>query len=437
MTKRKEILKVNLETIEFSSVHGLTNLVKNKFIPIKILWVIFILTSASGCFYFLIISFQQYFEYKVRSNTEIIHEQKLTFPSVKICDLNLVTDQTNDSFSNQYLNRYDFLIRKLELQSYWKEMNITYRSKYVSSLENFIITCLFNQKPCNLSSDFEAFYDFKYGLCHVFNPSKLNNRKQSFDARSSNGLILEIYVGSTDNNSYIYSYENGLDILIQDDIFDSTVTEGIKVPTGYLTYIGLDKYEIIQVEKPYSNCRKNLDRIDLFDSECYRKTLSSTDYKYKYVRCYDMCYQKYLGNQCHCQQSFSPAYYSSFRPCSGENDTICTQNALLMFISDVNFLEKCSCPRECKTTNYMLTTSLSEFPTKYYYKVLTNNEIIKMRFPNKNDLTYENLRKNIASINIFFNEIKETVINHEPSMSFADLVSNIGGTLGIFLGKFF
>jgi hypothetical protein len=108
-----------------------------------------------------------------------------------------------------------------------------------------------------------------------------------------------------------------------------------------------------------------------------------------------------------------------------------------MFISDANFLEKCSCPRECKTTNYMVTTSLSEFPTKYYYKVLTNNEIIKKRFSNNNDLTYENVRKNIASINIFFNELKETVINHEPSMSFADLVSNIGGTFGIFLGKFF
>jgi hypothetical protein len=121
--------------------------------------------------------------------------------------------------------------------------------------------------------------------------------------------------------------------------------------------------------------------------------------------------------------------------CSSENDTICSQTVQLLFFGDTEYLERCSCPRECISTSYALTTSFSEFPTKYYYKVLTKNEIIKKRFPN--NITHDNLRKSIVSINIFFNEIKETVINHDPSMTFSDLISNIGGTLGIFMGIHF
>ncbi len=181
MAKSKNILKTNLETIEFSSVHGLTNLVKNKFIPIKIIWVIFILMSISGCLYLLVVSIQQYFHYKVRSNTEIFYLKNLTFPSVKICDLNIATDQLNDSLDSQYLNRYDFLIKKLELESHWKTLNISYRNKYAFNLSDVTIKCLFNQKPCNITNDFESFYDFKYGLCHVFNSPKISNRKVSLN----------------------------------------------------------------------------------------------------------------------------------------------------------------------------------------------------------------------------------------------------------------
>ena len=43
----------------------------------------------------------------------------------------------------------------------------------------------------------------------------------------------------------------------------------------------------------------------------------------------------------------------------------------------------------------------------------------------------------MAAVRIYYDELRETVINQEAKMSWTDLVSNIGGSLGLFLGMSF
>jgi hypothetical protein len=49
-------------------------------------------------------------------------------------------------------------------------------------------------------------------------------------------------------------------------------------------------------------------------------------------------------------------------------------------------------------------------------------------------MNYENVRKSVAKVSIFYNDLKETVITENVKISLADLVSSIGGTLGLFVG---
>ena len=49
--------------------------------------------------------------------------------------------------------------------------------------------------------------------------------------------------------------------------------------------------------------------------------------------------------------------------------------------------------------------------------------------------TYEELHQSYYSISVFYNELKYTVIEDLPKTLFTDLVSNLGGIIGVFLGS--
>ena len=63
-----------------------------------------------------------------------------------------------------------------------------------------------------------------------------------------------------------------------------------------------------------------------------------------------------------------------------------------------------------------------------------NQSLIKKRL---GSLSYSDLKQNVARVQIFYNELKETFISEEIKTKIFDLVSNIGGTLGLFLGLSF
>ena len=59
--------------------------------------------------------------------------------------------------------------------------------------------------------------------------------------------------------------------------------------------------------------------------------------------------------------------------------------------------------------------------------------LIQKKYPNESERNYENFKASLAHVNIFYSELKETVINQEAKTSWTDLISNIGGILGLFL----
>lgn len=60
----------------------------------------------------------------------------------------------------------------------------------------------------------------------------------------------------------------------------------------------------------------------------------------------------------------------------------------------------------------------------------------KARFPGQT-IDYDFVKKNFALVNIYYDEIKYTVMEESPAMEIIDLIANVGGTLGLFLGVSF
>ena len=106
-----------------------------------------------------------------------------------------------------------------------------------------------------------------------------------------NGLTLEFFIGSADDNNNILSTENGLNLFINDETIDSITSEGIQIPTGFTTNIDIRKITIKKQQKPYSECTSDLTTVNAYPSECYKRTFLPNKI-YHYNDCTKTCLQK-------------------------------------------------------------------------------------------------------------------------------------------------
>lgn len=115
------------------------------------------------------------------------------------------------------------------------------------------------------------------------------------------------------------------------------------------------------------------------------------------------------------------------------------------------------CPLECDSLTYSLITSYSNYPTRVYAGSLAANPSIVKKILKLNDhlrnltttttsninsqdlprLSYEQIKSNMIAISIYYAELSYEQYDELEKIGLTDLVSSIGGTLGLFLGMSF
>ena len=445
ITKRFKMFKKISQTLESSTIHAIPNIIRSDNLLIKFVWLICFICSSCICAWFILNTINTYFKYEVVSKIEIKYETPLDFPVVSICNLNpLATNEAKSFAKKTYKDDYpDFM--NLEEFMIKLKLNNTNRHLFGKNLTDVIISCEFLANKCNFDEDFELYFDVSYGNCFRFNSGRNMkgekvNQKQVTNTGLWNSLDLEIYIGSSIENENLFSKKNGFNIFITNSSTSSIYGEGINIMSGTSTSIVLNKYSIIKQPFPYSECTENLKSLDSYDSECYRKLIASTG-TYFYDDCVRMCFQKLISEYCGCQSAiYDYVYNESLRKCVIEkskekNDTYCLFDKWNYMAKNSNVLKECNCPFECEFNGYQYSTSLAEFPTKYYFNYLINKtSSIKKKHPN---ISFEEMSKSIAKIQIFYDDLKYTTISQEVKVGTEDLISNIGGILGLFLGKLF
>jgi hypothetical protein len=145
----------------------------------------------------------------------IKYEQKqefgtLVFPSIAICNMNPF-DFSNKSNLEQVFKYYN---STYNAGSYFyindntslctddpKEIAVADHSNfddlslYSFSLEKMVINCLYNNEPCNLTSDFKVMKSGQFGRCYSFNAEGTMKVKR---AGMNNGLQMEMFVGENE-----------------------------------------------------------------------------------------------------------------------------------------------------------------------------------------------------------------------------------------------
>ena len=184
--------------------------------------------------------------------------------------------------------------------------------------------------------------------------------------------------------------------------------------------------------EPYSDCLKDLNEFK--KNKKLIQYLANTGRTYSLKQCYDLCFNlKYFEtNECGCThqpwyQIFAKCYasvrkFSSLYNCSEKFRTKFSENS---------FEQKCKeyCPLECDSVEYSLSTYTLDYPSSGR---ISDRDITK-HFSSKFEY-YEDVQKDFYSLVIYYKDLKYTSIKEEPYMVLADLISNIGGLLGVFIG---
>lgn len=428
--KLKETVKQRLES---SSLIIFPNIVKNDSKILKIIWLILSFVSAGFCSMLIIKNVNDYLSYQVITKTNVNYETKLKFPVVSICnsfsqeayDLVELNKSAIQSLPNFEYNYYTRIYLK-----YYKNKGINI-TKMGKSLKETMFRCSFMQHPCNVSQDFEEYYDMNYGRCFRF-----NSNKQKYVTKNGKfySLDMDFYI---DENYYNTGQmdQKGLKIFISDDPTSSVNQDSITIPNGFCSNIAMRKTSITKQRRPYSNCDGDLTNIDSYGSDVYKIAFESNQ-NYNYLSCKNICYQKLLANQCKCQTAYlDKAYDQNLRVCYLdldylEEDNACETEVWFNFLNNPN--DFCDCPIKCDYVDYSYSISLSDYPTNSYFKsLISNNPLIKSKYKNQ---SFDEMRQSMVRINIYYDQMFQISITENIKTEVSDLVANIGGLLGLFLG---
>ena len=95
------------------------------------------------------------------------------------------------------------------------------------------------------------------------------------------------------------------------------------------------------------------------------------------------------------------------------------------------------CPLECDSMIFQVTQSLANYPSiQHATNDLMYNTIIQSKFPNKN-LTYDLIKQSVLSLNVYYSDLSYMEYSQRAKTTLLDLVSNIGGIVGVFIGASF
>ena len=86
---------------------------------------------------------------------------------------------------------------------------------------------------------------------------------------------------------------------------------------------------------------------------------------------------------------------------------------------------------ECTSTQYGVSISSADFISEDFMDTILENPFLREKYPN---MTKSVLAANLISLEVFYTSLQYTVISQTPKYLILDLISLLGGTLGVFLG---
>ena len=356
-----------------STAYGLPNYCRSRRLFHKLLWLTFIVLAAIGSFWYITKSVLDYLDFDVVTVIRSMHEQPAQFPTVTFCSY------TNNYFDDKNLSQV------IEKFSFVQNENMMY----------------------NLGNYFESFYTYTYGTCFRFNSGKnltnhsvpilistIGGQDDAFalSVIAPGGLALWIHNESSPPKIIYYNIHNGNRILASNQFY---------------TQIIIDRMAESRLGIPYNDCYKNESEFRL--NQTIINYIKSTGETYSYQNCLEYCFDLAFikNNPCNCSNAtIGNVWELCWQTVEQSIHSSCTWNFKQDFYHK-SIIQECSqyCPIECNSYEFQKEiSSVSEFNT------------------------------NVTRLKMFYRTLKYTLVKEKNKYPLEDLISNIGGILGLFVG---
>ncbi|XP_064609285.1 amiloride-sensitive sodium channel subunit beta-like [Liolophura sinensis] len=308
-------------------------------------------------------------------------------------------EDTADSFYNKVSSQH-------QAMSTVSDIIATMDAQKVSELghqkKDFIMGCKWQGYPCS-PSNFTSFVNYKYGNCFTFNADVNSSHPK---LKTSNpgplyGLELELFI---EQDEYVpsVSQEAGARVVVHTrGKVPFPEDEGFTVSPGYMTSVGMRKTSIIRLGYPHGNCTTEFTGLN----SLYEKVNTV----YSKQACMKSCYQTALISQYNCTQAVRRLHTANKLGCDD------------------------ACPLPCSDEAFTLTISNAVWPGRKYqadlYSKMTKSSTKLMRSARQGGYSYD-----VAKVEIFYQELNYQVIEQKPSYEFENVISDLGGQLGLWLG---
>jgi len=270
---------------------------------------------------------------------------------------------------------------------------------------SIILKCSFNKIKCD-SNDFHFNQDNQGYTSFSF------KNQTSYFGGSIFGFELKLNLEKIlIDNGTIFDDSDGVRIIIHNSSYDPAYykgrsSDGFNVAPGFNHLISIKRIFSYKLGLPYNNCLKDIKSIDSYDSDVFRYIIQSTNYSYRQTDCFNYCMGRELYKLMNISNKIDhfANVFTKFE--SKKSDSL--KEYFELFKNGITSICGNDCPLECDSIEY--ETSLS------FNKFITNNT------------------DNIVSFILFYTSLDYTMIDQISKMDGYDLISNIGGNLGLFIG---
>jgi hypothetical protein len=209
------------------------------------------------------------------------------------------------------------------------------------------------------------------------------------------------------------------------------MTETVHVTPGVCTSIVLEKTIVQTLPPPYGTCKQTITG----NESILVSQILSHELLYRKANCKVICNQLYNIKQCGCRPQLEKDWFKT-KACTTEAELRCATQISRYFETHA-YGPDCDdlCPLECEITTYKHTQFTHGYPSQAWASYLSGHQGVKSAFAANNlSYSYGVLKASAVCVNVYFNELQYTLMTDSPRMTFLDLVSNIGGLMGLFLG---
>ena len=418
----------------------------------RVTWLFFFLALAGITAWLVSKNITDYYSHDVNSKIELINERPAPFPAITICDNDpfssdsaqnllqsigvsaLGSDINTSTFKEAYT--YSKTLTKLA-KMYVSSPNFTNedRQSLASNLLDLIAECYFDNQDCeeNFTAFSNWYFSYDFGNCVQINTGRnWTNQRATLLYSVSEGKEygLSLLMGPLVNrNKYLSSLSTGLVVLLHNQSLAPADHDIINAETGKETNIAIKRTITQKEPSPYSEC------VDLtaFKSGIY-DYMRTLKYAYTQQDCFDLCFQREVIQTCGCYSTEYATLDTSLNACLNLTELTCMEDTNLGFKEAIC---KAECPLQCLTVEYDHSLSSLVYPNEKAYNVYKSDAARISTLESTYNIslaTYADFQKYFLVVNVYYPYLQYTLIKEVPKTTAIDLFSQIGGSIGMFLG---